>query len=183
MQYTFPWDLYLICFYFNPQQYGCYTYDDWFIKWERLYQNSHYYRVRVWKNRTACKLHLFLSYVKNKIIERHSVNMVLQATLFFFAVQGTCWLDWYEIPDKTVLLTPDISQSKFNAGLLWGKNQSAHHGVGKGKQNNSTNALHWVQMLSIHWPRCIVKVPALVMCWSCDGDILVLCQLCVFKTY
>ena len=112
MQYTFPWDLYLICFNFNPQQYGCYTYDDWFIKWERLYQNSHYYRVRVWKNRTACKLHLFLSYVNNKIIERYSENMVLQATLFFFAVQGTYWLDWYEIPDKTVLLTPDISKSK-----------------------------------------------------------------------
>ena len=60
----------------------------------------------------ACKLHLFLSYVNNKIIERYSVNMVLQATLFFFAVQGTYWLDWYEIPDKTVLLTPDISKSK-----------------------------------------------------------------------
>ena len=54
---------------------------------------------------------LFLSYVNNKIIERYSVNMVLQATVFF-AVQGTYWLDWYEIPDKTVLLTPDISKSK-----------------------------------------------------------------------
>ena len=69
MQYAFPWYLYLICFNFNPQQYGCYTYDDWFIKWERLYQNSHYDRVRVWKNRTACKFHLFLSYVNNKIIQ------------------------------------------------------------------------------------------------------------------